>query len=177
MLADIGISQNTTTTTTPLFDFNKSRNKRTAMGVKVLGVWSLANVGISSYGYYNSRGSDEYFHNMNFMWNSVNIAIAAASLLPRQKNDLDLMGSLKAQNTVENIYISNAVLDLLYSSIGLYLTEKAKNDLPNSDKWNGWGNALIMQGGFLFLLDTSMFAIHKHNGKKLYKILDASLVH
>ncbi len=169
--------QDTASLNSKLFDFNKSRNRITSNGLKALGVWSVANVGASSYGYYNSHGSDEYFNQMNVMWNSVNIAIVAASLLPKQKNNLDFIGSLKAQHSVETIYISNAVLDLVYSSIGLYLTEKAKSDIPNAAKWNGWGNSLIMQGGFLFLLDTSMFMVHKKHGKKIYKMIDGTMIH
>lgn len=165
---DIGYSQNNPN----LIEFNKSRNHRTRAGVKTLGVWALGNVAASGYYYYNSKGSDVYFHQMNVMWNSVNVLIVAASLLPKDKNDLNLTQSLKYQSNVEAIYAANIGLDLVYSSVGLYLTEKAKSDLDHSDKWNGWGNALIMQGGFLFLLDTTMFIVHKKNGNKLYKMLD-----
>lgn len=155
-----------------LYNFNKSRNTKTATGLKVLGGWAIGNVAASSYLYFNTKGSDRSFNQMNVMFNGVNVIIVGASLLPKQKNDLDLNKTLQWQSNTESTYIANAALDLLYSSVGLYLTEKAKNDLPRSAKWNGWGNALIMNGGFLFMFDTTMFVVHKHNGKKLYKLMD-----
>ncbi|MGQ0829809.1 MAG: DUF6992 family protein [Bacteroidota bacterium] len=155
-----------------LIDFNSSRNKRTEVGLKTLGAWSIANIGASGYLYYNSSGSDKYFHQMNVFWNGINLIIAGASLIPEQKNDLDLTKTLKFQSNIEAIYIANAMLDLVYMAGGLYLTEKAKNDLEHSAKFNGWGNSIIMQGGFLLLLDTTMFIVHKRNGKNLYKLMD-----
>ncbi len=168
LIVNISIAQ----TNQNLIDFNKSRNKRTDIGLKVLGGWAVANVATSGYYYYNTTGSDKYFHQMNVYWNGFNIIIVAASLLPKQKNELDMNQSLRWQSNIESTYIANAALDLVYSSVGLYLTERAKNDLAQHDKFTGWGNSLILQGGFLFLLDTSMFIVHKRNGKKLYKMLD-----
>jgi hypothetical protein len=159
-------------TNTELFEFNKSRNKKTSRGLKVLGGWALGNMAASGVMYYQTKGSDKYFHQMNVMWNGVNTLIVAASLLPKEKNELSLNKTLQWQSNTEATYIANAALDLLYSSTGLYLTERAKTDVKNHDRFNGWGNSLIVQGGFLFLFDTSMFVIHKKNGKKLYKLMD-----
>lgn len=155
-----------------LFEFNKSRNKKTRRGLQVLGGWAIANIGVSGAMYFNSKGSDQYFHQMNVMWNGVNTLIVAASLLPKEKNELDLNKTLSWQSNTEATFIANAALDLLYSSTGLYLTERAKTDLKHHDQFNGWGNSLIMQGGFLFLFDTAMYVIHKKNGKKLYRMMD-----
>lgn len=159
-------------TSSELFDFNKSRNKKTARGLYVLGGWALANIGTSAYYYSNTTGVDKSFHQMNMMWNGVNVIIAGASLLPKQKNDLNLAKTLNWQSNTESTYIASAALDLVYSTAGLYLTEKAKNDFTQHDKYQGWGNALIYNGGFLFLFDTGMYIAHKRNGKKLSKMID-----
>jgi len=155
-----------------LIDFNASRNKRTEAGLKTLGGWSIANIAASGYFYYYSTGSEKHFHQMNVVWNGINIIIAGASLIPKQKNVLDLTKTLQFQSNIESIYIANAMLDLVYMAGGLYLTEKAKNDFEHRDKFNGWGNSIIMQVAFLLLLDTTMFIVHKRNGKKLYKLMD-----
>ena len=155
-----------------LLEFNKSRNKRTSRGLKVLGGWAVANMGVSGAMYFNSSGTDKHFHEMNVVFNGVNVIIVAASLLPKEKNDLDLNKTLQWQSNTESTYIANAALDLLYSSVGLYLTERAKNDFKEHDRFKGWGNSLLLQGGFLFAFDTSMFIIHKKNGKKLYNLMD-----
>ncbi len=155
-----------------LSEFNKSRNHKTANILKLVGVWAVGNMATSGYFYFNSKGSDNYFHQMNVVFNSANAVIVLTSLLPKQKNDMDLSKTLLWQSNTESTFIANAALDLLYSSVGLYLTEKAKNDFKNRDQWNGWGNSLILQGGFLFFIDTSMFIIHKKNGKKLYRMME-----
>ncbi|MDQ3047864.1 MAG: hypothetical protein M3R27_09980 [Bacteroidota bacterium] len=155
-----------------LIEFNRSRNKRTTVGLQVLGAWSLGNIGASGVMYYNSKGSDKYFHQMNVMWNGVNTVIAVVSLLPKDRNDIGLPKTLQWQSNTEATYIAAAALDLVYSSAGLYLTEKAKNDFENRDKWNGWGNSLIYNGAFLFLFDTSMYIIHKRNGRKLMHMME-----
>ncbi|MCW3071012.1 MAG: hypothetical protein JWO44_902 [Bacteroidetes bacterium] len=157
---------------TDLFEFNKSRNKKTSRGLKVLGGWAVANMAASGVLYFNTKGTDQHFHEMNLMFNGVNVLIVAASLLPKEKNDLSLTKTLQWQSNTEATYIANAALDLLYSSTGLYLTERAKTQPKQHDRFRGWGNSLILQGGFLFLFDTSMYIVHKRNGKKLYKMMD-----
>ncbi|MCW3101668.1 MAG: hypothetical protein JWO09_108 [Bacteroidetes bacterium] len=155
-----------------LFEFNKSRNRKTSRGLKVLGGWALANMATSGVLYFNTNGTDRHFHEMNLMFNGVNTLIVVASLLPKEKNDLDLNKTLQWQSNTEATYIANAALDLLYSSTGLYLTERAKTQPKQHDRFKGWGNSLILQGGFLFLFDTSMYIVHKRNGKKLYRMMD-----
>lgn len=159
-------------TSSELMGFNKTRNKKTTKGLYVLGGWALANIGTSAYFYYNTKGVDQSFHQMNMMWNGANTLIVAASLLPKQKNDLNLSKTLNWQSNTESVYIASAALDLVYSTAGLYLTEKAKTDLTQRDKYQGWGNALVYNGGFLFLFDTGMYIVHKRNGKKLSKMMD-----
>lgn len=97
-----------------LQEFNKSRNKKTSRGLKVLGGWAVANLGASSVLYFNTTGTDRYFHQMNIAFNGVNALIVAASLLPKEKNDLDLSKTLQWQSNTESTYIANAALDLLY---------------------------------------------------------------
>ena len=159
-------------TAAELFDYNKSRNKKTTRGLQVLGGFAVINMGVSGYMYYNTKGVDKSFHEMNIMWNGVNTVIAVASLLPKDKNDMSLAKTLSWQSNTEATYIAAAALDLVYSTAGLYLTEKAKTDFENHDKYKGWGNALIYNGGFLFLFDTGMYIAHKRNGKILNKMMD-----
>lgn len=159
-------------TNTELFAFNKSRNQKSAFGLKVLGAWSVANLATSGIMYYNTKGTDHYFHQMNVVFNSVNVLIVASGLIPKQKNELSLNKTLKSQGNTESTFIANAALDLFYISTGFYLTERAKNDFKDHDRFKGWGNSLIMQGGFLFLFDTTMYVVHKRNGKKLYNMMD-----
>ena len=159
-------------TSSELYNFNASRNKTTTRGLQFLGGLAVANMGVSGYMYYNTKGVEKSFHEMNVMWNGVNTVIAVVSLLPKDRNDLNLAKTLSWQSNTEATYIGAAALDLLYSTAGLYLTERAKNDFAQHDRFKGWGNSLIYNGGVLFLFDTGMYIAHKRNGKKLNKMMD-----
>ena len=55
-------------------------------------------------------------------------------------------------------------------AVGLYLNERGLR--KSSDRLQGYGKALLLQGAFLFLFDGAMYATHKNNGKGFSKILD-----
>lgn len=172
LLASCNILVSQNPTSSEILDFNKSRNKKSKRGLQILGGFALANIGASSYLYTTTNGVDKSFHEMNVMWNGINAIIVGAGLLPKEKNEINLSKTLKWQSNTEAIYIANAAIDLVYCTSGLYLTEKAKTSSKYNDKFKGWGNALAYNGGFLFILDTGMFIVHKRNGKKLLKMMD-----
>ena len=66
----------------------------------------------------------------------------------------------------------NAGLDLAYIGTGAWLTQKSKTTTKKPERLEGFGNSLLMQGGFLLLFDGIMFAVHNHHGKILNKKLD-----
>ena len=162
---------------TDFINFNAKRNKINRHAMYVLGGWGVANMGFSGVEYSKATGSDRYFHQMNLMWGGINALIAGGSLLMKDKNDLNLSQTVRFQNSTEKTFAVNAAVDLLYSSAGLYLTERARNDLKHADKYNGWGNSLIMQGGFLFLFDATIAIIQSRHGKKhLSPLLDKATI-
>lgn len=147
--------------------FNSSRERTTRNGMYVLGGWAIGNITYSGIEYYQTNGTEKYFHQMNVIWNSVNVALAGGSLLARSKPGMDFNKTVRTQINTEKMFLANAALDLVYSSAGLYLTEKAKSSKQH-DKLYGWGESLMLQGGFLFLFDTSMCILHtRHGNKKL----------
>jgi hypothetical protein len=154
-------------------EFNAKRDKITRNGMYVLGGWALANMVYSGSQYYQSEGTTEYFHQMNVIWNSVNVALVGGSLLAKAKNDLDFNQTMRFQMNTEKMFIANAALDLVYTSAGLYLTERAKTEPKNYYKYNGWGQSLMLQGGFLFLFDSTMYGLQNTHGKrKLYPLFN-----
>lgn len=154
-------------------EFNAQRENITRKGMFVLGGWSVANVAYSGVQYYNTTGTEKYFNQMNVMWNSFNIIIVGGSLLAKGKTDMNFNQTMRFQMNTEKTFIANAALDLVYSTVGLYLTERSKSEIKNHDKFMGWGESLMVQGGFLFLFDSAMYAIHTRHGKKhLYPLFD-----
>lgn len=153
--------------------FNQEREKITRKGMYVLGGWAVANMAFSGIQYYNTDGTESRFHQMNVIWNTVNVALVGGSLLAKAKTDLDFNQTMRFQMNTEKMFIANAALDLAYSTAGLYLMERAKHEPKNYYKFNGWGQSLIVQGGFLFLFDSVMYGIHNSHGKrKLYPLFN-----
>lgn len=154
-------------------EINTKRENINLTGMKILGGWALANMAIGSFAYFNSSGKKKYFNQMNVMWNVVNLGLATAGYFGAKENlnqQLSLAQNLKDQNKIEQILLLNAGLDVGYMATGLFLNERGL--IKSSDRLQGYGKALLLQGAFLLVFDGAMYALHKNNGKAFYKILD-----
>ena len=137
--------------------------------MRILGVWAGANIIHGSISAANSQKSEHYFHQMNAYWNFANLAIAGLGFLQAKKQKgihYTTAENLIEQHKIEKILLLNTGLDLAYIMTGFYLREKG------SDRSVGYGNSLLLQGGFLFIFDIIQYANHRRNGKFLEKHLD-----
>ena len=159
-----------------LNQFNKERITISKKGMVVLGAWSLSNLAVGAYGYSTTNaGVDKNFHKMNMMWGGINLVFAAAGYVGAitDKKTYDLNKSFKQQQSIEKTFLANAALDAAYITAGLYLTERAKNQLTKHDVYKGYGQSIMMQGAFLMCFDATMFLIeNSHGNKKLYRFID-----
>lgn len=158
-------------------EINTNRENINLTGMKILGGWALANMVIGSVGYFNSSGKKKYFNQMNVMWNVVNLSLATAGYFGAKENlnkQLSLAQSLKNQNKIEQILLLNAGLDVGYMATGLYLNERGLR--KSSDRLQGYGKALLLQGAFLLVFDGVLYSVHKNNGKGFSKILDKASI-
>ena len=152
---------------------NNQRNEINLTGMKVLGGWALANMAIGSVAYFKTSGKGKYFHQMNVFWNIANLGLATAGYFGAKADlnqQLSLAKSIQDQHKIEKILLLNGALDIGYMATGLYLKERGLN--KSSDRLKGYGNSLILQGAFLLIFDSGMYAIHQNNGKGLDKILE-----
>lgn len=154
----------------PLQEFNSDRehiNKKLMIG---LGSWATANFIASGIGWATSvpNGEARYFHQMNVMWNTVNIGLAIPGYIKSKKSNttLTFAETVRNQHQTEKIFLINTGLDVGYLASGLILRSEAKSNLEKQDQFNGYGNSLLMQGGFLFLFDLTAYAIHNRHSKK-----------
>lgn len=149
-----------------LSNFNQKRNQINQTGMKVLGGWAIANIAIGSVGFYKTKGATKYFHQMNIFWNVVNLGIATAGFYgvkEASNKSYSIEQSIQEQRKTERILLINAGLDVAYLAGGWYLNRRGIN--KSSDRLHGYGNAVILQGAFLLLFDSSMFAIQNKHGK------------
>ena len=156
----------------PTFEYQRiDYNKK---GMLLLGSWSATNIIVSAFASKTNNQQAHYFYNMNIMWNSVNLALGTISYISAGKettSNLTLNNVLNHQNKTEKIFLFNTGLDVAYVTAGFYLKERG-NSNSNPLKLKGYGDAVVMQGGFLLLFDAIMYAVHNKHGKDLNKFTD-----
>jgi hypothetical protein len=136
-------------------------------GMVVLGGWAVTNIIAGSIGALVSDDPTQRgFWEMNALWNTVNLGLAGGTLIAAERRSdptgstaLTLPEYRAASHRLEKVLLFNAGLDLGYMTLGGWLWERgsrgdglAASDV-SADRLAGWGQALVVQGGFLFLFD------------------------
>lgn len=157
-----------------LLSFNEKRIQISRVGMMTLGGWAVGNFLVSGILIGSSNGSTKAFHQMNVGWNLINLGLAGFGYYNALKADpaaLDAYQTIKEQYGLEKTFLFNGGLDVGYMLGGLYLTERAKNATKNQDLLKGFGQSILLQGGFLFVFDLAMFFIVNHHGHLLQPLL------
>ncbi len=168
----MALSQNSEPT---LEEYNRQRINKTKTGMIILGSWAAANLLSSPFLAGRASGSNKYFHQMNGFWNIVNLGIAGAGYLALTKEDpssLTLTQSILEQRQIEKVLLFNTGLDIAYIFGGLYMVEKAKNFAGNKDRLKGFGQSVMMQGGFLFVFDLLFYLTMNNHGKGVFTLMN-----
>ena len=152
----------------------KRQNLTSRIGMFQLGGFAVGNITYGSIAYFNSSGEAKYFHQMNAMWNVVNLAIAVPGIIKTfKKKPVNFESVYKAQKSAETIYLFNAGLDLGYIATGWGLRNLGNSySGETAYRLKGYGSSLMFQGGFLFLHDIVEFIFYKTNGKHFNMIWD-----
>jgi len=159
-------------------NFQKEFNSINENLMLSLGSYAVVNFAISGAAYFSSE--DEYskrFHEMNVMWNTVNIGLAIPGYIKARRGGgpVTMAELVKAQKKTETIFLVNDVLDIGYIAAGIWMREVAPNQLDQEDLFNGYGNSLILQGSFLLVFDAVAYFIHHSHGKELPALEKVSL--
>lgn len=147
-------------------DFDGRKNKLQHDGMVVLGSWASANIIGSAIGYGLSTSNEEKeFYIMNGSWGLINLGLALPALLTKPKPTASLYDLQRNQTKFEKIFLANAVLDVAYITGGFYLKEYASNQAAPKDqeRFNGFGNAIILQGAGLMAFDIAMTLLTTKN--------------
>lgn len=127
----------------------------------VLGSYALLNISTGLILRGQTEGSGRYFHEMNALWNSVNLAIAGFSLLSVQNKHEQNLTPHEMRSDYEFInrfLMLNMGLDVAYMTAGYFLMKDFQNQ--RDDKLLGYGRSLILQGAFLLVFDTLFYLDH-----------------
>ena len=155
-----------------LLQINQERVALNSGGMLMLGGWAVSNILIGGIGMTRTDGSVKYLHQMNAMWNTVNLAIAGFGYygLKNQSLDLTLSETLSEFHSFEKILLFNAGLDVGYMALGAFLWERGLR--KESSRLKGYGQSLILQGGFLFSFDLVLYFLNRSQSGQLNEILN-----
>ncbi|MFK7970795.1 MAG: hypothetical protein AB8F95_10530, partial [Bacteroidia bacterium] len=180
LIASMHVFSQNNTDLTYLADINEQRLKLNNRSMYVLGGWAVSNIALGTALRGKATGANRYFHEGNAAWNVVNLAIAGGSLLAGAKADpaaFDMFQTIAEQQKIEKFLLFNAGLDVGYMATGLYLMERGKAGVGKKyDRFSGYGKALLLQGGFLFAFDLTVFMLHNSQGSAALKQILASTV-
>lgn len=158
-------------TTVELEQINRDRISMNSKGMLVLGGWAVSNIVIGGIGVTQTNGNTKYFHQMNAAWNSVNLAIAGFGYygLRSQSPQLELSETITEFQNFENILLFNAGLDIGYMALGAWLWERGLR--KENPRLKGYGQSIILQGGFLFTFDAILFFMSRSKSSTLIDTL------
>ena len=149
---------------------DRARVNRT--GMQVLLGWSALNMAGGTVGYFQTSGKNRYFHQMNAIWNVVNAGIAVSALSGMGADSLaSLPMAYKEGLTMEKVLLANAGLDVAYIATGGYMMERGMR--KDQVRFRGYGQSLLIQGGFLLAFDTVLFILNNNHNQELYNILSS----
>lgn len=136
-------------------------------GMAVLGSWAVVNLAGGTVGW--AIAEDERtrnFHAGNALWNTVNLGLAAGGLFRKAPTaPVDPREALKQADTLDRVLLFNAGIDVGYTMAGFALQQWGKN--REDARLQGFGDALLVQGGFLFAFDIGLYLSHRKWTRKL----------
>lgn len=160
-------------------DFHEKSYAINRTGMYVLGSWAIANMASGAAGWAFTDGATMRFHQMNLFWNTVNLGIAGFGLYTSLKSAGNFMTSdeiIHQHLKMENLYVINAGLDVLYIGAGFYLRHLSTKKPKRHDLFLGYGNSVILQGAFLLVFDAVMWGVQRTNRLDFLQHISFSVV-
>ena len=114
-----------------------------------------------------------YFATMNISWALINLWIVFKlydHIYHRRFRKGNVYRRFQIQQHVEKMLALNIGLDISYCLAGLYMSSWIGEG--TSGMWAGFGNAVLLQGGYLLIHDISFFILHHRNYRKCRPFLE-----
>lgn len=150
-------------------NFDNKRYQLNKKGMIVLRSWGGATIAGSAAGYALTNSYEEkQFYLMNGAWGLINLGIALPGALARPKSSSSIHDMQKTQTRMEKIFLANAMLDVAYIAGGVALKQYSYNqsEVKAQQRFNGFGNAVIIQGAGLLVFDSFMTFLNNRNRKR-----------
>ncbi|WP_235925831.1 DUF6992 family protein [Pontibacter burrus] len=156
-----------------LATFNLQQSGILRIGMFVLGGWALLNILIGSFRLMKATRNKRFFFQMNIYWNIVNLVIASAALYSLLTTDIanyTLAQSLTQHHWFKKVLYLNIGLDIAYLMMGIWLQERSRFS-PKTEQLKGWGQAIVLQGLFLLVLDVVLTAMLEDKAPTLHSLI------
>ena len=133
--------------------------KKQQQSLSLLSGWSVGNLiysPLATKNLFSPETTNEHFHQMNFSWNLLNVGIASLGHIivnKDSKKPWDMKILYDKKKKAEKSIIINIGLDIAYMITGLLLKNNAKKNNSEYYMNKGYGNSLILQGGYLLIYD------------------------
>lgn len=150
---------------------DRRRQRVQLVGMATLTGWAIANITVGVAGNLATPPSDaRYFHQMNALWNTVNLTLGAIGLRSalRERPRLGRRSRAAVAGDIDRsqrVFAINALLDVAYMLGGLATWELGKDH--ESARVRGYGAAVIFQGAFLMAFDLAMIGAHERGRRRL----------
>ncbi len=158
-----------------LLELNTNRLQLNKTNMYVLGGWAVGNIAVRGILRGSTPGTSRYLDERNVFWNVVNLGLAAGGLYGSYTTDPAMLGlweSYQEQQKLEKILLFNLALNFTYITAGGYMMERSKNTTNRPERLKGYGQSLLLQGGFLLLFDTAQYLLHHNQAQpKLEQLL------
>jgi hypothetical protein len=144
----------------PLETYLEKEEKLEKRSMIALTSWGGLNLISGAIGWRTSTGESSYFHQMNASWGLINAGIGTAALLIHKNKSTTIQDALQSSHRTEKILYLNTGLDVAYVTAGFLFKSASKNNPENAMRFQGFGNSLLIQGGFLLLFDITQIILH-----------------
>lgn len=113
-------------------------------GMWAINGWAMGNA-TSLVGSMHEDPQLSSFHQMNVGWSLVNAGLASYALSNNKP--------IKPKK-LERLFWINSALDVVYVASGAWL--RMEGQKRGNPQWVGWGESIMIQGGFLLVFDSVM---------------------
>ena len=116
---------------TDLVKFEKERVRYTKNSMAALAEWSVVNIVGSGFATNTRNKEVRYFHQMNVMWGSINLALSGLGYFGASREKINnpvLADVMRHQNRIEKTYLINLGLDVVYVGAGLLMNKTSDNN-------------------------------------------------
>ena len=139
-----------------------------------LGCWAVLNLVTGGVFWFVASGKMAYFQLMNGCWGLVNAGVALFLFFHHHREmaqSKPLLRQMDIQRHAEKAILFNVGLDTAFVFAGVALLQHGQGAGSGyAEHWLGFGSSVIVQGAFLFLLDTLFYGLHVRNRSQVHPI-------